>query len=243
MNKLIISGFIALCMFNIVAHADSATSDSDTFKYKGELGMGLGGVLGGLIAGPPGVILGMASGAWFGDRDQKKDERISGLNDELIREQTDNAILEKRFADLQSHFGTELKRVATENRVSSLKELSDGVSLAVYFRTGSSEIDLEVQPRIEKLADFLMQYPDIRLMVEGHADKRGNADFNRELGMKRARTVETALLNAGIDQKRIMTHSYGETRSRTVETDVEGNYFDRKVNITLTLDTLTAGQQ
>ena len=243
MNKLIISGFIALCMFNIVAHADPVTSDSETFKFKGELGMGIGGVLGGLIAGPPGVILGMASGAWFGDRDQKKDERISGLNNELLRKQTDNAILEERFADLQSHFGNELKKVATENRISSLKELSDGVSLAVYFRTGSSAIDVEVQPRIEKLADFLKQYPDIRLMVEGHADKRGDVDFNRELGMKRARTVEAALLKAGIDQKRIMTHSFGETQARAVEADLEGNYFDRKVNITLTLDTLTAGQQ
>jgi outer membrane protein OmpA-like peptidoglycan-associated protein len=241
MSKLIITGFIALCMLNIVTHADPVTPDSDTFKYKGEVGIGIGGVLGGLIAGPPGVILGMASGAWFGDRDQKKDERITGLNDELIRKQTDNTILEKRFADLQLHFGNELQKVSTQNRISSLKELSDGVSLAVYFRTGSSNIDVGIHPRIEKLADFLKQYPDVRLLVEGHADKRGNVDFNRVLGQKRARAVEAALLKAGIDQKRIMTHSYGETRAKSTETDMEGNYFDRKVNITLTLDTLTAG--
>jgi hypothetical protein len=62
MSKLIITGFIALCLFNIVAHADPVSHESETFKHKEELGIGIGAIIGGLIAGPPGAIIGMASG-------------------------------------------------------------------------------------------------------------------------------------------------------------------------------------
>ena len=237
MSKLLLTGFIAICLFNIVAHADPVSSESRPLNHKDGLGIGIGAVIGGLLAGPPGVLIGMASGAWMGERYVKKDETISDLNSDLIENQTELTIMENRFSNLQSQFSNELQNVSARNRASSLQELSSGVSLAVYFRTSSAEIDNETQPRIEKLAEFLKQFPEIRLLVEGYADKRGAYDFNRELGQKRAASVETALIQSGLDRKRILTHSYGETKAKAVETDAEGIVFDRRVNITLTLDT------
>lgn len=237
MSKLIISGFIALCMFNIVAHADPVPPDSEAFRHKEGIGLGMGAVIGGLIAGPPGAIVGMAGGLWLGGNDQKKDETIAGLNEDLLNKDTNLVIMQGRFRDLQSSYGKELQQVAARNRLSSLQELSKSISLTVYFRTGSATINDDTGPRIEKLAAFLQQFPDIRLLVEGYADKRGTPDFNRKLGNQRARAVEAALLEAGIAPKRILTHSYGESRAQADESDIEGVIFDRRVNITLTTDT------
>lgn len=237
MSKLIISGFIALCLFNIVAHAETAAAASKSYKYKAETGIGIGAVIGGLIAGPPGAILGMAGGAWLGGNDQMKDETISSLNADVVKKQTDLAIMENRFSELQQQFGSELQKVAARNHTSSLEKLSHGVSLAIYFRTDSAEIDADTRPRLDKLADFLNQFPEVRLLVEGYADKRGPVDFNRELGLKRAQAVKAALIQSGIDNKRVLTHSYGESQAKALETDIDGIMFDRRVNITLTLDT------
>jgi outer membrane protein OmpA-like peptidoglycan-associated protein len=237
MSKLIITGFIALCLFNIVAHADPVSHESETFKHKEELGIGIGAIIGGLIAGPPGAIIGMASGIWMGGNDKLKDEKISSLNTDLIEQETHLAISENRFSELQNQYGNELQKVAARNHTTSLEALSNGVSLAVYFRTESADIDSETQPRIQKLAEFLTQFPEIKLLIEGYADRRGTTHFNRQLGLMRTRAVETALLKSGIEENRILTHSYGESQAKAVETDIDGILFDRRVNITLTLDT------
>ncbi|MGK0296635.1 MAG: outer membrane protein OmpA-like peptidoglycan-associated protein [Gammaproteobacteria bacterium] len=237
MSKLIITGFIALCLFNIVAHADPVSHESEAFKHKEKLGIGIGAIIGGLIAGPPGAIIGMASGIWMGGNDKMKDEKISSLNIDLIEKQTNLAISENRLSDLQTQYGNELQKVSARNHTSSLEALSNGVSLAVYFRTESADIDAETQPRIQKLAEFLTQFPEIKLLIEGYADRRGTTHFNRQLGLMRTRAVETALIQAGIEENRILTHSYGESQAKAVETDIDGILFDRKVNITLTLDT------
>jgi outer membrane protein OmpA-like peptidoglycan-associated protein len=236
MSKLIMTGIIALCLFNIVAHAEPASADSKPFKHKEELGIALGAIIGGLIAGPPGAIIGMASGIWMGGNDQLKDEKITSLNTELITKQANISNMENSFNNMQLQYANKIQKVALNNRISSLEELSNGVSLAVYFRTESADIDTESEPRIQKLAEFLKQFPEIRLLIEGYADKRGSIQFNRQLGEKRALAVETALLQSGIHENRIFTHSYGESRANANEADVDGILFDRRVNITLTLD-------
>jgi outer membrane protein OmpA-like peptidoglycan-associated protein len=236
MSKLLISGLAAIYLFNIVAHAAPLSAETKSFKHKEEIGMGIGGILGGLIAGPPGVLIGIASGAWLGDREEQADARITGLQVDLIRNQNELAIMEKQFGDLQVQFGNEIQRVSARGQLSSLEDLSKGVSLSVYFRTGSAEINQDTLPRIGQLAAFLQQYPQIRLMVDAHTDKRGAAAINRELGQKRAYAVVSTLVKSGINSNRILTHSYGEAKATADETDLEGTGFDRRVDITLTLD-------
>ena len=238
MNKMIISVLAIMCMFNIVAHAGPVTSDQEKpGKFKERIGIVIGGIVGGLVAGPPGSIFGMAGGGWLGDREAREDRQISDLQSNLVKKQADLSIMERQFTDLQRQFGNELQKVSAQNRLSSLKELSEGVSLAVYFRTGSADLNETTLPRIHQLAGFLQQFPEVRLLVEGHADKRGATEFNRDLGHKRAQSVEAALLQAGIAENRILTHSYGESGAVAPETDQEGVAFDRRVDIILTLDT------
>ncbi|NNE38551.1 MAG: OmpA family protein [Gammaproteobacteria bacterium] len=237
MSKLILSGVMLLCLFNIVAHADTQKINDGTFKHKAETGLGIGAILGGLIAGPPGAILGMAGGAWLGGNNEKKDEKISHLNTDLVDKQTELTIMENRVSMMQEEVGREMQKVAARNRISSLKDLSKGVSLSIYFRTESSDIDMDSEPRIRKLAEFVKQFPEIKLLIEGYADKRGASIFNRQLGTKRAQAVRAALVKSGLDSKRILIHSYGESEANASESDLEGIFFDRRVNITLTLDT------
>jgi peptidoglycan-associated lipoprotein len=54
--------------------------------------------------------------------------------------------------------------------------------------------------------------PTIKLLIEGHCDERGSAEFNLALGDRRAESVRGLLAQLGIDSGRIHTISFGETR-------------------------------
>lgn len=234
MIKYLILGISFLCLFNIAAYANPHTDK--TSKHKEEIGLGIGAIIGGLIGGPPGAIIGAAGGAWFGDRQEQEDEKLVSLEKRLTEKQAELAQLQGEFADLQSSHGTELKKVKLDRRVSAMDELSRGVSLTVYFRTASSAIDTEVLPRIERLAGYLQEFPEIQLHLQAHADRRGSNDYNRQLSKARAEAVKQALTDAGIHPKRIYSYAHGESMARSTEGDVEGYIFDRKVNIHLSLD-------
>ncbi len=52
----------------------------------------------------------------------------------------------------------------------------------------------------------------IRLVIEGHCDERGSAEFNLALGERRAESVRDLLAQLGIGPNRMATISFGETR-------------------------------
>src|SRR5262245_34970253 len=60
------------------------------------------------------------------------------------------------------------------------------VGRRLYFREGSAELSEEARQTLDKQAAWLARYPSWRVKIEGFADEAGSADFNRQLGMKRA---------------------------------------------------------
>lgn len=83
---------------------------------------------------------------------------------------------------------------------------------AIYFKSGSAEIDEESRPLLVTVADIVQRCPDLEIIVAGHTDSAGDAGFNQTLSERRAGSVSTWLLNNGIDPNRIRSVGYGETR-------------------------------
>jgi peptidoglycan-associated lipoprotein len=55
-----------------------------------------------------------------------------------------------------------------------------------------------------------LKYRDYKLVVEGHCDERGTAEYNLALGEKRATEAAKYLADLGIEKERIKTISYGK---------------------------------
>ena len=72
--------------------------------------------------------------------------------------------------------------------------------------------------------------------LSGHADARGNEDYNQQLSEARVDTVQTVLEDNGLTADRIHRHAYGESQARASVGDVDAYAFDRKVNVMLSLD-------
>jgi len=205
-------------------------------SIKESAGFGLGALAGGLIAGPPGAIAGAVAGTWFGNKKIKEDKELHTLKKQLQDKEIKISHLQKQSKLAQSRFDHDLKKIRLEHAIKSLDLISNGIAFNIHFRTDSAHMEYGLNKKINKLAQLLQHYPNIRILLEGYADQRGSTQYNHTLSKKRILSVKTALLNAGIPANRIDVHAYGETRSVSAIGDLEGYMFDRRVVILLTLD-------
>lgn len=82
----------------------------------------------------------------------------------------------------------------------------------VYFAYDRSVIGSSERHKLDQVAKYLRENKIFGLIVEGHCDKKGSAEYNRALGERRAIAVRDYLKNSGVSENRIKTISYGEDR-------------------------------
>lgn len=82
----------------------------------------------------------------------------------------------------------------------------------VHFEYNEYAILAEDLPKVDLMAQWMINFPERVVRIEGHADERGSVDYNLSLGEKRAMEVKNKLIQAGIDSARIKIVSYGEER-------------------------------
>lgn len=82
----------------------------------------------------------------------------------------------------------------------------------IYFATGSDTLTLRSRRALEEIIRKYRSDPAIsRIVIGGHADERGEASYNEQLSLRRARTVRHYLIKRGIKSSRIETRYYGES--------------------------------
>jgi outer membrane protein OmpA-like peptidoglycan-associated protein len=94
-----------------------------------------------------------------------------------------------------------------ETRLSVISETG-----AIYFKTGSHELDRASEPLLNSGADIASRCPSVKFQVEGHTDSIGGHRFNQKLSEQRAKSVVDYLTDKGISTARIQSAGYGDTR-------------------------------
>ncbi len=87
-----------------------------------------------------------------------------------------------------------------------------GFPKTVYFGYDTDKVSASEAGKIADAAAFLKSRSDLVLVIEGHCDERGTEEYNRALGERRARAVESKLGSQGVDLAAIRTVSYGEDK-------------------------------
>lgn len=82
----------------------------------------------------------------------------------------------------------------------------------IYFDTDRYNVDSADMAALRTQAQYLAQYPNITVTVEGHADERGTREYNLALGERRANSAKNYLVSLGVAANRIRTVSYGKER-------------------------------
>lgn len=79
----------------------------------------------------------------------------------------------------------------------------------VYFDFDKYGLSPEAQSVLQYDAEILKRYPNVAVVVEGHCDERGTAEYNLALGERRAGAVAEYLSTLGIAPNRMSTVSFG----------------------------------
>jgi len=103
----------------------------------------------------------------------------------------------------------------------------------VLFAFNKAELSPQAGPRLDKLANFLRQFPDRKLIIEGHTDSVGGDTYNQELSERRAQAVQGALVQRGVAPDRITARGYGKTYPVAENASPEGRAMNRRVEIVI----------
>lgn len=101
----------------------------------------------------------------------------------------------------------------------SQEDLAQNVGDRVLFDYDSSVLSAEARQTLERQAEWLKRYPEVRFMVEGHCDERGTREYNLALGERRAAAAKNYLAALGVEEARLSTISYGKERPYALEHD------------------------
>lgn len=103
----------------------------------------------------------------------------------------------------------------------------------VLFDTGRAELNPGSGRKLDQLAQFLTNYPNRRVQIDGFTDNVGTDSYNLDLSQRRADSVRSALLSRGIDSNRVSTQGYAKAYPVASNADSGGRQLNRRVEVVI----------
>ena len=185
-----------------------AGSETPKTQQGALIGAGVGAIAGQIVGGDTeATLLGAALGAAVGG--------AAGYN------------LDKQEAELRRQLDSGVSITNTGDR------LIVSMPQDLLFATDSFAVRPDLQNDLYAVADSLQQYPQSTIQVVGHTDSDGDAGYNQQLSERRASSVASVLLNAGVPSQRIQTVGRGETQPVASNLNASGKAQNRRVEIVI----------
>ncbi len=220
MKKLILATTLSIILssasqYAFAAHSKNKDIEERQKEQKVELiGLSSGAVTGALIGGPVGAVVGGLFGVFIAD-DMNGDKQYERVQTELVQA---NSKIEAQHSQLLAFERNleELERqqliqlASLEDEENTAIELLNGFEANIQFKTSSSDIASLYHIQLSKLAKLMKENPEISAKVIGYADQRGDSQYNQNLSLQRAESVQHFLIEAGAKKDQIVAKGAGE---------------------------------
>lgn len=103
----------------------------------------------------------------------------------------------------------------------------------IYFNYDQFDIRPEDSSIAQQDAAFLAKYTGMKVVIEGHCDDRGSAEYNIALGQNRAESFRKALVTDGVAASRIRVISYGKEKPFCTEENEQCWQQNRRAHLKL----------
>ena len=113
------------------------------------------------------------------------------------------------------------------------KKTLDIAMRAVEFDTGRASIKGSSNAIMNQIADIMNRYPDYNLSISGNTDNTGKASANQRLSEKRAKACYDFLVKKGINESRLSSQGFGESRPVADNNTLKGRSLNRRVEFNL----------
>jgi outer membrane protein OmpA-like peptidoglycan-associated protein len=109
----------------------------------------------------------------------------------------------------------------------------------VFFELDTDALKVETQQELYRIANIMTESPNVTLEIVGHADNRGDEDYNYDLTQKRIEAIKNYLINTHhIASNRFIEKNYGETNPLADNETESGRAMNRRCDMIIRGNTL-----
>jgi OmpA-OmpF porin, OOP family len=155
------------------------------------------------------------------------DERVALAQIDQLGEERDALLIEARDRHIEV-LETELAELRADRTERGLVvTLGD----EVLFDVDQAELKPGGMQQLARVAEFLREHPDRKVLIEGHTDSTAPDTYNLALSQRRANAVEDFLITQGVEPTRISAIGYGEQLPIATNDTAAGRQANRRVEI------------
>jgi outer membrane protein OmpA-like peptidoglycan-associated protein len=134
-----------------------------------------------------------------------------------------------------NHMDKQAKEIKQAVPDAQVERVGEGIQMTfnsgLLFMINSASLSEAARTNLEKVAGVFVKYPETNILIEGHTDDTGPADFNMELSKKRAYSVSEFLQSKGVAASRMQIKWYGATQPKFPNTSDENRAKNRRVEV------------
>lgn len=107
------------------------------------------------------------------------------------------------------------------------------------FEFDSATLSEEGKGNISALASYMQEHSQDTLEIQGHTcdiNRSGDPEYNTKLGLRRAKSVKSALVDIGVSSGRISAVSFGESKPAVPNSSDSNRSLNRRVVLVISLD-------
>ena len=94
----------------------------------------------------------------------------------------------------------------------------------IFYDFDRAVLRPESQKELDSLAAMLHENPAIAIELSAHTDRKGDEVYNQNLSLRRAQSVVSYLISAGIDSRRLSATGLGKTQPKTVSENIAAKF-------------------
>jgi peptidoglycan-associated lipoprotein len=103
----------------------------------------------------------------------------------------------------------------------------------IFFDYDTYDLRTDAQSTLSNDANWLIQHPDVKIVIGGYCDERGSDEYNLALGQNRADAAKNALVTAGVAGNRIRVVSYGKEKPFCTESNEQCWQLNRRAGFSM----------
>lgn len=172
-----------------------------------------------------GTAIGTTAGALIGSRNSSEGALVGALAGAAVGGGV-GYYLDVQAAELRQELASTGVQVVESD--DSIRLIMPG---NITFRTDSADINSSFYPVLNSVAKVLNKYSNSTVMVSGHTDSTGSADYNLALSKSRAQSVAAYLQGQGVKSSRFEVLGMGSSNPIASNADAAGRAQNRRVEI------------
>ncbi len=101
----------------------------------------------------------------------------------------------------------------------------------VFFEFDKYDLKPESKTSLIRLQKFLLENPNVNILITGHTDNVGSVAYNQALSLQRAESVQSFLVAAGLHPGRVMVEGKGDKEPMVPNSNPKNQALNRRITI------------